>query len=109
METMTKKEEIKFLKECLLDLASEYLEDCKKMSKKIENLHISSRKKDEKIKRQSDEITILLNNKEDLKNFIVMLEKQMHIQDIAIERKDEQYAALKKLYKDDLINGDLGW
>ena len=104
---MKKKKEIQFLKECLLDMASEYMNACKKMSKKIENLHISSRKKDEKIKRQSEEITILLKQKEDMKRFVVILEKHMKIQDKAIERKDEQYEALKKLYKDDLINSKI--
>ena len=107
MKKQELKQENEFLKECLVDITSEYTSDCKKLSKKIENLHISSRKKDEKIKRQSAEITLLLKQKEDLKRFVVMLEKQMHIQDNAIERKDMQYEALKKLYKDDLINGRL--
>ena len=36
---------------------------------------------------------------------IEMLNRHLEIQDKAIDRKDEQYSALKKLYKDDLING----
>jgi len=112
MKKQELKQENEFLKECLLDLAGEHLEDCKKMSKKIENLHISSSKKDEKIKRQSEEITLLLKQKSELnfkylgfKGISEMLERQMKIQDNAIERKDEQMEALKKLYRDDLING----
>jgi len=38
---------------------------------------------------------------------IELLNSQLAIQDKAIVRKDEQYEALKKLYKDDLINGSI--
>ena len=94
----------------------------KELIKKIENLHISLNKKNEKIKFQKIEITNLLKQKEELKNHlglsnatvykqmkhIEMLNNQLDIQDKAIIRKDEQFKALKKLYKDDLINGALG-
>ena len=86
-------------------MAKEYTEDCVSLHKKLDNLRITARKKDEKIIRQSAEITSLLFSKEQTKKFIQMQERHMKIQDGAIERKDEQMEALKKLYCDDLING----
>lgn len=93
----------------------------KDLKKKIENLHLSLSKKDLKIKNQSKEITSLLNQNKVLKirlelskreskkrlDYALSLESQLEVQDKAILRKDEQYKALKKLYKDDLINGDI--
>jgi hypothetical protein len=38
-------------------------------------------------------------------SIIDMLQRQIEIQDKAIERKDRQFFGLKEAYKDDLING----
>ena len=105
-------EEIKFYRECLLDMASEHIEDCEKLYKKLDNWRIAASKKDLKIIRQKEEITLLLKQKKELnfkylgfKGIAEMHERHMNIQDSAIARKDEQMEALKKLYRDDLING----
>lgn len=104
--------ENEFLKECLLDLSSEYIDDCNKFSKKINNLHISLNKQYDKVKRQAEEITLLLQQKKQI-NFQYLGVKAIYeqnkrlldIQDKAIIKKDEQFKALKELYRHDLING----
>jgi len=50
----------------LIEEAKRNIEQCKK----IENLHKALTKKDEKIARQAEQITLLLKQKEELKNRI---------------------------------------
>lgn len=40
-------------------------------------------------------------------NHIEILNSQLLLMDKVIERKDREYDALKKMYRDDLINGDI--
>lgn len=84
----------------------------------IENLHKLLNKQYDKVKRQANEISLLLAQKEELKEslftgtevivqqakFIKIQEKQLLQQDKAIEYKDKQFLGLRSAYQDEIIN-----